>query len=690
MPPPIGANSPPAVPAAITGHPSTPVAPVVRSPTTAPAGPAAFVPASEPAAAPSASSAFGGAVPVNTVPVGTANGHAPLSGVDLISGDATSPAGSPAYVLPPALKNVVKSADASLNLTVLNKDFNPMKEFTGDLKSPSEIFQGKAVIPTRDIIGGALKSLGPQGAALLGVLDTLPEGSVIRTPAHQFNVDGKPGNRIVGYGGALGHGEIDKVVTALGAEGARVIKQMSHYNGPAQGGKAGAILEDGVGGSTHAGGFSAGFIDGKPTSVKSDWPSDYGRLSDTNEDYNATLYAVDYQGGVKKQIPLETKLAYKHNADMWDAVLGAVVPFAGNDPDPRFSNYKYNPLDLYDQQSAKSIAQDAATLDWSQFSKNHGAFYCAEGQYTVANLGPQEATLLQKSKFGDTTLGKVIDAFAAAPGYAGKDAEYRRTHPDIGWKHLKDSSSISEEQYQRLQDTDRTGTALEWVPESIKGWQAYEPIDPNGLVAKPMTVAGLAWSLLNRYLPREAISNQLGLDLKAGYAKGTPTQQKQIEMMLGGNKPNTPAGTKALADLSSKAATGFISSILANDDFKKNLLHQAGANELLEPTPAEAAQGYVGKVAVEELYGRFVAGLQSAKTQRELEQTLTKLDDEMRGLKIIRAGADPANPRQNPLKGLMLYAAPPAYSSWAQHSVFSGGTSVFKYVAQAMHANQLK
>ena len=643
----------------------------------------------------STTSAFGGTAPPNTSPQGNAGAPTNVAAQDPITGGATaSAAGSPSYVLPASLKTVVKPADDAMKLTVLNRDFNPLKSVTGPLKTPSEIFQGKAIIPTRDIIKGVIDASG-HAAQLSGLLDALPKGSVVRTPAHQFNVDGKVGNRVVSYGGAVQHKNIDTVVSTLGDQGLRVIKQMAHYNGPSQGGPADEIMKDGVGGTTHAGGFSSGYVGGKRVSVKSDWPSDYGRLADDNVDYNATLYAIDYQGGVKKQIPLATKLAYKHNADMWDTVLGAVVPFTNDDPDRRFGDYEYNPLDLHDQSSAKSIAHDAAKMDWKQFSKNHGAFYCAEGQFTVANLGPQEDTLLQKSKFGDTKLGKMIDAFAEAPGYAGKTAEFRKMNPEIGWKHLRGlptgaPGKITEEMYTRLEQTDRTGTALEWVPEGIKGWQSYEPIEASGLVAKPMTVAGLAWSLLSRYMPRSAVSEQLAEDIKAGYAKGTPAQKQQIEMLLGGNKPSTAAGTKALADLAFKAATGFTAGILSNKEFKGTLFQKAGVNEMLEPTAAEKAEGYVGKGAVEDLFQRFVAGFASANNQAELDAKLTALDNEMRSQKVIRSGRNPRDPREGAIKSLMLYSAPPAYTAWAQKDVFSGGTSVFKYVAQAMHSEQMK
>ena len=190
--------------------------------------------------------------------------------------------------------------------------------------------------------------------------------------------------------------------------------------------------------------------------------------------------------------------------------------------------------------------------------------------------------------------------------------------------------------------------------------------------------AGAGWS-----------SGKLAEEIQAGYAKGDATQKEQIKTLLGGNAPDTAAGKAALAGLTFKAATAFTSGVLANPEFKASLFKQAGVAEMLEPTPEEKAQGFVGKAGIEDLFNRFIQGFQSATNQKELDVNLTKLDEEMRTLKVIRSGADAADPRKNSIKGLMLYAAPPAYSSWGQKDALSGGTSVFKYIATAMHADQL-
>ena len=47
----------------------------------------------------------------------------------------------------------------------------------------------------------------------------------------------------------------------------------------------------------------------------------------------------------------------------------------------------YNPLEGYDRRTLQRVANNMAKLNKEQFLKQHGAFYCSEGQFTVANLG---------------------------------------------------------------------------------------------------------------------------------------------------------------------------------------------------------------------------------------------------------------------------------------------------------------
>jgi hypothetical protein len=633
------------------------------------------------------------------------------------------------FAVPASAKGFVKPTNEALDLGVMNSEFNPLKSrgVIGDYKKPDEMFEGKAVIPTRDIVGGIIQSLGPAGAALAPLLGALPQGSVLRTPAQEFNVggvaglSGRAGNRVVFYGGEhtkpsdvqSSVSDVDHLAMRLGEDqGIRVMKEMVHFVNAAQGGEISEILRDGVGGATHGGGFSSGYVNGKQTSVYSDWPANYGRLSDYNKDYNAHLFAINYQGGVEKTLPQENVFAYKRNADMWDAILGAVVPFATNDPDPRYHDYTYNPLDAYDQASVQGIAHDAVDLDWNSFKKKHGAFYCAEGQFVVANLGPQEKTLLKRSEFGVeknadgspkvgadgkpsmTKLGALIDGFQEAYNQAPANpgdpdtrtwsVEEKRKHPEIGWNYLGTKGLASSEMLQRLKDTGRIGTFLEWIPESIDGWQKFGPLDKeNQMIAKPMTVATLAWSLLHRYLPREGIAATVKQDLLNAFKAGPPEVQGGIKALLGGADPTTPEGQKALNVLAFKASTATLANALGSDQMKKMLLQKAGFEEITNDGD---------KQAVMKEYETFIQILMTAPDQQTLEVELAKQDEVLRHMKVHRSTVDSVTGQQNGevVESTMLYAAPSSIAAWAQDPVFGGGPQVLQYLATAMHADQEK
>lgn len=604
--------------------------------------------------------------------------------------------------VPAELAGVIRSADEGLSLEVMNTKYNPLKAIVGAYTRPTETYEGKAIIPTRTIVGGVLQTLpADQQAALAPILGALPEATLLRTPAHQYNLgNGVIGNRVVFYGGSHGHDDLDKVAIAMGKEGIRLVKQMAHFPDDApQGGTIEQIFSDGVGGTTHAGGYSVGFINGVPKAIFSDWPADYGKLNDSNETYNANLIAIDYNAGVEKDIPRETRVAYKNNADMWDAVLGAMVPFAGSDPNQNYTNYKYNPLDVWNQESLASFANDASSLDWEAFKAKHGAFYCAEGQYVVANLGPQESTQMKKSKFGDTQLGKLIDGFQSAPEYVGKDEEFKRTHPELGWKQLtkihndavaaavaggmsqtdaekaNEHVGISDGAYKRLESTGRLATYMQWQPEEVPGWQEFKPLEKDGLVATPMTIATLAWSLMRRYIPREGIAATVAGDLMKAYAAGDAATKQGIAGLLGGNDPTTDAGKQALQVFAFKASTGFILAAFSSPEMKSRLMKQAGAEQVIaEDRPK-----------LDEAYNVFLGALQTATNQKELDIALKAADDNFRALVLRR---EPAPGTQ--ITGPMLYAAPAAMGVWAQQPFMAGTgeNNVLRYLTTAMHANQ--
>jgi hypothetical protein len=467
---------------------------------------------------------------------------------------------------------------------------------------------------------------------------------------------------------------------------------MVHFDRPAQGGKPEDIVADAAGGSTHAGGFSAGYnVDGAPMAIKSDWPSNYGQLGNNNKTYNAHLLAIDYSAGVEDKIPEETLRAYYRNADMWDCASAILVPFADQDPDPKYRDYMYNPLEVFDQKSAREVAASLATLDERTFLEKHGAFYCAEGQYVVANLGPQEdadgGTLLKKSRYGDTPLGRLIDKFLAAPGYVGMPAEEREKHPSIGWQYLvelgPDNGGISPVQGLILKATDRHGIALDWIPEDVKGWQAYRPKNEEALIARPMTVATLAWGLLRLYMPRDAVARAIAADIGRAYAQGDDAVKQSVRMLIGGADPATPAGQALLAGVSAKAATGLLLGLLSSDEVAASLLGKAGFNEITNDAD---------KDKVLAAYKEFLGILQNAdySTQGALDRALAEADAKLGGLTVMRTFLNRATQQRMPAKStVMKYAAPACFGMWAQQP-FLAETGCLRYVATAMHLSQKK
>jgi hypothetical protein len=625
-----------------------------------------------------------------------------------IEGGQLAPVGS-SVELPDSLAGIVLPADEALSLEALNAEFNPFLEdprgadgepLIGPITAGGEIYQGKALLPVRFIMTKMIEASGLPPAAMQHLLDAMTETVAIRTPAHQFRLGDGLGNRVVFYGEAevdgetidVGHTHIDQVVIALAGKHLRLIKQMVHFDLPGQGGSPEDIVADATAGSTHAGGFSAGYDpEGKPMAIKSDWPSNYGILGNNNKTYNAHLIAIDYRAGVEDPIPEEALKAYYRNADMWDCASAIIVPFADQDPDPQFRDYMYNPLELFDQKSARDVAASLAELDKNTFFEKHGAFYCAEGQYVVANLGPQEdeqgGTLLKRSRYGGTPLGRLIDNFIAAPGYAGMSSEQRRRKPAIGWEHLvalgPETGGISRGQAAILTATHRHGITLDWIPEHIKGWQAYRPKNPEALIARPMTVATLAWALLRLYMPRDAVARAIAADLGRAYAQGDEAVKASVVALAGGSDPSTPAGQAMLATVSAKAATGLLLGLLASDEVTASLLSKGGFNEISNDAD---------KAKVLAAYQEFLGILQNAdySTQSSLDRALAEADAKLDKLTVMRSFYSRVLRERTPTKStVMKYAAPPCFGMWAQQP-FLAGTGCLRYVATAMHLSQKK
>ena len=112
------------------------------------------------------------------------------------------------------------------------------------MPSGGALYEGKTIVPVRYVIAKMAEAAAIPPVAINPLLDALNEAVPIRTPAHQFRLGRGLGNRVVFYGAAtingatvdVGHTHIDRVVTELAKQNLRLIKEMVHFDRPAQGG----------------------------------------------------------------------------------------------------------------------------------------------------------------------------------------------------------------------------------------------------------------------------------------------------------------------------------------------------------------------------------------------------------------------------------------------------------------------
>lgn len=155
-----------------------------------------------------------------------------------------------------------------------------------------------------------------------------------------------------------------------------------------------------------------------------------------------------------------------------------------------------------------------------------------EGQFAVANLGPQESTLLKRSLFEKTNVGRLINEFQRAPGLTPQT-------PEKGWEHLAAKGLITPTQLEKVKEGGLTSVMLQWLPEETRGWQAFKPTEPEALTASPQNLANLLWSELQRVAPLAAMEalnakgstpDPLGLDNKPFRAAIEQTVQGMGEL----------------------------------------------------------------------------------------------------------------------------------------------------------------
>lgn len=600
-----------------------------------------------------------------------------------------------------------------------------MSALVGPFQQPGEMFQAKALIPVRDIVAGLVAQRSPAEQDVLApVLAGLPPAALLRTPAHQFNVDGRPDNRILFYSDdAKDQAALKALVEDLGRQHKRVVVQWMHMSdADLSSSPQGGTLQDILGGklkfgSSHVHAYSTGCrtvgSDVTLTLVTSNW-GDNSRLDDRQTTYAVHLFAIDYQAGAHDLIPDETLAAYKRNADMWDCMAALHVKFSSAGDTFGYSSYAWNPLEIHDRSSARDIARKLAD-DWDTFADKHGSFYCAEAQYSIACLGPQEDTLLKESLFGNTKLGKLIKAYGEAPGYRGKPIAWCRQNPHVGWQHLASLGAAggglerswlypllgdTSENFEGDTYSNRQTVFLEFIPEHIKGWQAYRPRNKSEMIATPMSTGMVTWALMHQYLPTEGITVLLVRELIAAYTAGDAKVKVGITALAGGADPLSKLGQVALAIVASQLAAGFVLASLQSKDGVQKLgsTETAGFSQAELDTMSFAqiqmlkTSGYgeitneADRAKVRNVWDQFILTMKNPAnwTLDQLRAALHAVDAQASMLEVERK-----TPSGALVKGLMHFVPPGSWGFWAQHPDFCQSYAV-TYVATGLHRNLAK
>ncbi|MEM6533707.1 MAG: hypothetical protein AAF654_13870 [Myxococcota bacterium] len=378
----------------------------------------------------------------------------------------------------------------------------------------------------------------PEAAASqLGALINAAKGPVpIKVSTMEASLeDGTRGVRVVTYGE-----DKQELIDILKSRPHDLFqKQMIHrkyghqFGGPAQvcGGKA---LEFG---STHKGWFDlAKDHNGNDVLVLGDYPTSYGAPPHGTAEYTFRMNAISKEAMNAGMDQPMTDAEYAEAVAFVRtlSVLGmAKIPFASGDTESWDQSYFVNDLDIdrgskveghLDRLSQKLDAM-TTDKDGQQVSVrawlDNRSRYCAEGAEDrpafLANAKP------------NAELRKMEKIFNEAVQAGSGD------HPDnrLGWKALEDAGYI--DNYSGLVETNAA-----YMPFKIPGEDYRSPVERglktitapndgmgNGLLAQPVTVAGLVEGSIGTLLPRDTMAEALAKKIKDGI-KGAPDSEKPL------------------------------------------------------------------------------------------------------------------------------------------------------------------
>lgn len=692
-----------------------------------PGGPTTTVPSSD-LTSPTAPAAPAGTT--TTAPVADATPTAPTAptapDIDLPSPPPASVTGAPDVARPdpsaPApggmsvldlrtggaapTKPVAAAIPADLLGTVIFDPDDPRKGVSLDKAREVTVGETKLLEKPSDLFSGALTlnlaHMLPDDPRLAPLKAAVDEAIVIRTSNNQYQLEpGKVGNRVLFFGDD--HAQLKELLHHPDFKGkGRFIKFMTHWSQTHwEGGPKEAFAEErAVMSSTHGGALVATTNErGEKDIGWVDWPTDYGRLRNSEYAANIGFFSLD---NIEFTKPLPAnwdaiKTSIYETMDTMAALQMCGIPFASGDPRPWNTNYKFNILELT---SAERMTEYTNLLSNPSDPANAEklkaySHYCMEGVWNNCNYAslPINQASVDRGLLSQEALDRFRDmerifkdAGGLEPGQAKK-----------GWEALRDAGILDDKQLGDLETTGMVHVPFKLSHEDARPYTDYGPKGVptegvgKGLTAKPLTLAGLVGGMMQVNFPREDIAARTS-EVLAKAIKSAPDDAtrahiaggafgamdaivKKLEGELGlsldlGVDPTNPAHHPKLIQLFGQMMASQLQvQVLTNPDVISKA-HQA----IQYPAMDAESKGKVDKLMQQ--YVRVVADFTLSRT--ELDKALRGVDKKAEATTI---GYGPPINRT----GEMMVFVPPQYGWLAYNGAGGANWPGLVPVADAMH-----
>lgn len=434
-----------------------------------------------------------------------------LSILDVRAGATTSTRPVAAAIPADLMGRVIFDPDDPAKGVSLDKARAVTTGGTNFLNKPSDMFSGALTLNLAQML--------PDDPRLAPLKAAVDKGFVIRTTANQYQLEpGKVGNRVIFFGDD--HAQIKDLIHHPDfKEKGRFIKFMTHWaqthweGGP----KAAFEGERAVLASTHGGALVATTNpQGENDIGWVDWPTDYGRLENSEYAANLGFFSLD---NIEYTKPLpanwdDIKTSMYDTMDTMAALQMCGIPFASGDPRPWNTQYKFNLLELTSAEKMTeytnllSAPNDPANVDKLK-AYSH---YCMEGVWNNCNFASlpinqasvDRGLLSQEALDNFKNMERLFkDAGGLEPGQAKK-----------GWKALEAAGLLKANQLADLTSTGMIDVPFKLSHEDARPYTDYGPKGVptegvgKGLTAKPLTLAGLLGGMMQCNFPREEVAAQ--------------------------------------------------------------------------------------------------------------------------------------------------------------------------------------